>query len=513
MPSPGLPGEGILLLHGALRAVFLAIWLTLACPNAFSADLMPQADATAIYASQLGTLFAPAAARPIYAAHQLLEQYFAAPTEPQRQAIVAQLTATGLNPRLLGRLCHIRLGWQNLPPGVFYVNEQAGIYPVKYFLGVPPNYRRDTAWPLVVMLPTANAFLTTPSPDADEVSRIYSAWIQQELHSHPDAIVLMPLLNLTELYGPSYKGMNSVIQPILSAAGKVDIDPARVYLVGHSMAASGVWNVALHYPTFLAAINSLAGSADADWQRLRMMNLRNVLPVVWADTDDPVTPSSQSGEIVSSLRKLKIDVEYLQTSGVGHAPRPDIVQNEYRKMRARVRQLYPPRVSLQSDRPDTIFNRNDWVQVYQELDSGDLTTSRVVHGTGTLSFFQNAYTLDATLSSNTVRITADNVDFLRLYFNDQMVDFTKPVTVIANNKLRFSGLLQPSIDEMLKDQRFLGRGWRYFTAVLDVDLGAPAETAEEPPPPVAPSEPTTRPHGRITLYNPDGSIQRIIETP
>jgi hypothetical protein len=299
----------------------------------------------------------------------------------------------------------------------------------------------------------------------------------------------------------------------LNVAGKVDVDPARVDLVGHAMAASAVWSIAMHYPTYLAAINPMAGSAPEDWQRLRMMNLRNVLPVVWADTADPVTPASQSGEIVSALRQLKIDVEYDQTDGVGHAPRPDIVQREYERTRARVRELYPRRVTLQSDRPDAIYNRNDWVQVYQELESGNFIDRRVAHGTGSLSFFQNAYTLDATLVNNTVRIQAANVELLRLYFNEQMVDMTKPVTVIANGRQRFSGLLRPSLDEMLKDQLFLGRGWRYYTAVLDIDLGAAMESSGAPQPVRRAAAPTTRPHGRITVYNPDGSIQKVIETP
>jgi hypothetical protein len=41
---------------------------------------------------------------------------------------------------------------------------------------------------------------------------------------------------------------------------------------------------------------------------------------------------------------------------------------------------------------------------------------------------------------------------------------------------------------MLKDQLFLGRGWRYYTAVIDVDLAPPPTT-----------QPTTRPSGRIIV--------------
>jgi hypothetical protein len=183
----------------------------------------------------------------------------------------------------------------------------------------------------------------------------------------------------------------------------------------------------------------------------------------------------------------------------------------YQKMRARTRDLYPRRVSLQSDRPDTLFNRADWIQVYQEMDSGNDRLIYIQHGTGSIRLNANAYTLDATLAGNTVNMTATNVDSLRLYFNNRMVDFSKPVVVIVNNRRRFSGMLSESLDEMLKDQLFLGRGWRYFTAVLDLDLGADLAPPAAGPQSAAPA--TTRPHGKITVYNPDGSVQRVIESP
>jgi len=96
------------------------------------------------------------------------------------------------------------------------------------------------------------------------------------------------LLDLDELWGPSYAGMNRVIQPMHHAAWRVNIDPARVYVIGHSLSGHAAWNLALHYPTYFAAFNPLAGTANEDWQRVRLMNLRNVLPVAWHDADDKV---------------------------------------------------------------------------------------------------------------------------------------------------------------------------------------------------------------------------------
>ena len=45
--------------------------------------------------------------------------------------------------------------------------------------------------------------------------------------------------------------MNRVIQPMLHVAGRVNIDPARVYMIGHSMAAHAVWNLGAALPDLL----------------------------------------------------------------------------------------------------------------------------------------------------------------------------------------------------------------------------------------------------------------------
>jgi pimeloyl-ACP methyl ester carboxylesterase len=315
----------------------------------------------------------------------------------------------------------------------------------------------------------------------------------------------MPLLDLDELWGPSYAGMNRVIQPMHHAAWRVNIDPARVYLIGHSLSGHAAWNLALHYPTFFAAFNPLAGSATGDWQRVRLINLRNVLPVVWHDANDDVIPVARVRSLIAAMKKLKLDVDYEETKGVGHTPTEAIAEECYAKLRARTREVYPKQVWLQSNRPDTQFNRADWVQVYQSITPGKEQRLILRHGRGQMRMNQYTYRVDAAITTpNHVEIKADNVQTMRLYFNDRLVDLKKPVTIIVNKKPRFEGLLKPSITEMLNDQLFLGRGWRYYTAVVDLDLTqssattqpatAPAPKPAKPPTP-RPAAPTAKPQG------------------
>jgi hypothetical protein len=157
-------------------------------------------------------------------------------------------------------------------------------------------------------------------------------------------------------------------------------------------------------------------------------------------------------------------------------------------MRERVRNLYPPAVSLQSNRPDTMFNRNDWLQIYQPIDTGKEHKALWQHGSGTMTYTDKTWRIEGAIKGQRIEITNDNVDSFRIYLNDQMVNLKDPITVIVNKRPRLEGVVRPSIEEMMKDQAFLGRGWRYYTAVLDVDM------ILHPPPPTRPStKPATVP--------------------
>jgi hypothetical protein len=263
-------------------------------------------------------------------------------------------------------------------------------------------------------------------------------------------------------------------------ADHVNIDPARVYLFGHSMSAHAAWNLALHFTTYFAAFDALAGGCAAEWQRLRLHNLRNVLPVVWHDRTDKLIKVDSSRRPVQLLRGMKIPVEYEETDGVGHVPDEQIIERTYERMRGRARELYPRWITFQSNRPESMFNRLDWMQVYQALRPGDEKRQYFRHGTGYMKTHPNLWKVDARIENNRITATTDNVQMIRFYLNDQTIDFSKPVTVVVNKRGRFEALVKPNIEEMLKDQLFLGRGWRYFTAVVDVDLAPPTKAATQP---------------------------------
>ncbi|HWE04908.1 MAG TPA: hypothetical protein VG326_21050 [Tepidisphaeraceae bacterium] len=449
---------------------------------------IPRETLIGMYRTELGERFHVEDADKLLAAHQWIERYFDAAGAADRKQAVRGLEMCGLDAGVIGRIVRLRMRWPALEGGVYYVNEKRGPLEVRYFLGVPAGYDRTKPWPLVVKLAPVNPFLVQPPPDADAVVKIYNDWIRDELTRHSDALVLMPLLNLDELYGPSYAGMNNVMQPLFHAADRVNIDPARVYLIGHSTGGHATWNLALQYPTYFAAIAPLAGGASQDWQRLRLVNLRNVLPVVWADAKDDVVKPESSRSIVAVMRNLKLAVDYVETKNFGHAPPEMVADERYKTMRARVRDLYPAWVTIQSNRPDVIFNRNDWIQIWQETDPGKESRMIFRHGGGHMVVTRNSARIDARYEGNSIDLTLDNVESLRIYLNDRMVDFDKPIKVHLNKKRTIEGYAHRNIEQMMNDQIFLGRGWRYYSAVLDIDLTDPS----------AATRPSTNPSTRAT---------------
>jgi hypothetical protein len=183
---------------------------------------------------------------------------------------------------------------------------------------------------------------------------------------------------------------------------------------------------------------------------------------------------------------LNVNVEYEETTGVGHVPSDAITERAYARMRERPRKLYPTWVTLQSSRPDSMFNRVDWVQVYQPLRSGKEQRLGFGRAGGHMILLQSTWSVDAKIEANQIDVKTNNVQSVRFYLNDQLIDFARPVTVNVNKRARYEDFAKPSIEQMLKDQLLLGRGWRYYTAVIDIDLAPPPRAR------TAPTQPTTR---------------------
>jgi len=112
-------------------------------------------------------------------------------------------------------------------------------------------------------------------------------------------------------------GEQDVLDLIHIAMDRYNIDPDRVYLMGHSMGGWGTWWIGLRNPDLFAAICPMSGYAPPDL----LPNARHLRPFMIHSSDDPVVPVKGSREPASLLANLGISFRYKEEDGYGHASR------------------------------------------------------------------------------------------------------------------------------------------------------------------------------------------------
>jgi len=104
-----------------------------------------------------------------------------------------------------------------------------------------------------------------------------------------------------------------------------NVDPSRIYLMGHSMGAIGTWRIAPKYPDLWAALGMFAGSGQPATLD-RIPDLPQF--VVHGDADPTVNVAGSRG-MVTRMRALGTPHEYIEVPGGGHS---DVVAPHLAKM-------------------------------------------------------------------------------------------------------------------------------------------------------------------------------------
>lgn len=94
--------------------------------------------------------------------------------------------------------------------------------------------------------------------------------------------------------------------------GKVDAN--QVYIVGLSMGAMAVYDLAIRYPSMWAAAVAICGTVNVD----RLEAAKDVRFRIYHGDADPVVPVEASRQAYYKLKKLNATVEYFEYPGVGH---------------------------------------------------------------------------------------------------------------------------------------------------------------------------------------------------
>jgi predicted esterase len=198
----------------------------------------------------------------------------------------------------------------------YFLTEAGEIMP--YRLYIPANYDGSRAFPLVVALHglggTEDSMFGANYrviPEAEKRGYIIAAPLGYRIDggygrnmgpgNQRSQFSEMDVMHVLELVRKDYK-----------------IDDQRIYLMGHSMGGIGTWALGAKYPRIWASLAPISGVADP-----RTVEVMRHIPevVVHGDADNTV-PVSGSRAMVAEMKKLGVDVKYIEVPGGSHTSVP-----------------------------------------------------------------------------------------------------------------------------------------------------------------------------------------------
>jgi predicted peptidase len=113
-----------------------------------------------------------------------------------------------------------------------------------------------------------------------------------------------------------YAKANGAEQDVLDVTALVqknyNIDPARVYLAGHSMGASGTWSIGLGYRDRFAALAPIAGARMSPQIETALNSGRKIPLIIVAGAKDALVPVAGCRQVAEKAKGLGYEVKYLE---------------------------------------------------------------------------------------------------------------------------------------------------------------------------------------------------------
>jgi predicted esterase len=196
-----------------------------------------------------------------------------------------------------------------------YLLKDAGeIMP--YRLYVPTKYDPAHPWPLVVAL---HGLGTT---EDSMFGPLYGVTKLAEQHG---VIVVAPLgYRVDAGYGafraPGQTSRRSdlseedVLEVVQLVRRQYKIDENRIYLMGHSMGGYGTWALAAAHPEIWAALGPISGGGNP----ANVEKFKTIPEIVVHGDADNVVPVNSSRMMVEAMKKLGVEVKYIEVPGGNH---------------------------------------------------------------------------------------------------------------------------------------------------------------------------------------------------
>ncbi|HLG13527.1 MAG TPA: PHB depolymerase family esterase [Blastocatellia bacterium] len=184
---------------------------------------------------------------------------------------------------------------------------------VPYRLYIPKSYDGKSARPLVVMLHGALG------DERSYFSDLYDADVIKGEAERRGVILAAPN-GRGRFSGYRGPGQEDVFEVIKAATRDLAIDPARIYLTGHSMGAGATWVIASTKPELFAAMAPVSGGGPSQPQAAAALleKVKAIPTLVVHGARDGIAPPERSRDMVAAAQKAGLTVSHLEIADADH---------------------------------------------------------------------------------------------------------------------------------------------------------------------------------------------------
>lgn len=263
-----------------------------------------------------------------------------------------------------------------------------------------------------------------------------------------------------------------VLATIKEVQARYHVDPNRIFLTGMSNGGIGAWLIGMHHASVFAGIAPMASGLDNVLMPF-LANLRQTPIYMIHGKKDQVMPVDLSRSLARELDALGYPYIYREherehpVAGGHYFPKeelPDLVAwfDSHR------RDPLPTRLTVVRD--GSHFQAFNWVRLDSTdpiaafsddlVDKRDERIKRRVYAK-----------LDTSIrEGNRVEVQTHHVRRYSLFLNESLIDPAKPLTVITNGQVSFTGTVTPSLETLLRQARLRQDSQRLFPIHLSISV-------------------------------------------
>jgi pimeloyl-ACP methyl ester carboxylesterase len=282
-------------------------------------------------------------------------------------------------------------------------------------------------------------------------------------------------------------GNSIVLSTISRLQRQLNVDPDRIYVTGHSMGGHLSWRSGIYLGDRWGAVAPMSGGYDYIAKK-QISSLVNVPGYATFGTREPYGINGYNKTMAVWMAAHKFDWKLAEKPG-GHEIFSDELPRVADFLLAHPRNLYRPRVygvaatTVVFDEPEE--QKKEWGQVHK-WNAGRPIERSTFHWLrlypqpkDTPPEKSPARVWAENLGGNKIRLTSQFARKAKLYLHPKMVDFSKPIRVVANGKTVFDAKATPSLKTMLELVREFDDRGRIFHAAIEVDIPTDADAMPE----------------------------------